>query len=232
MARFTRRRFSRRRSSGLRWFTPNLWNDPQPAVYSTDTFGGGGAVSLTGTPVATQVLRGSAPFPGVTNSAGLLAGKILAERQYFQLLRIVGRMSWYFSLTEQVDMPNGGLVQLWWAIVRMNTEESGIPDVNTIIDLSDEEEQDDKKTILAQDVWTTSYPLGTSLAAGTLHAMAADPPLFSMIDIKLRRPFRNEQDCFLVTQVGVHANGNALPAGEDITLRGKLNLRVLGRFGR
>lgn len=231
----------RRRRSGLRWFTPNLWNASLPQQYNSDTSGAGPANEFTTRTTLTPLLRGTAPFPGVTNAAGLLAGAMLAERQYFNLLRIVGRMNWEMVVEfddpgDTITWPEGGCVSIWWAIFRRGTDEDGRPDTEaagTFPELAIRDNQDDKKLILAQDVWRTRIQRGASAWPDSSHHwLDAEQPLDSMIDIRLKRSFRNEQDVYLATQVGIANFGVNLPAGATFILNGLNNLRVLGKFGR
>lgn len=231
---FRRRRTFRRRGGSLRWFTPNLWNGALPALYASETVTTpGGTGEIVTAPAVTHVLRGSSPFPGMNNSAGILSGKMLAERQYWQALRVVGRMNWYFTADDEIDMNSGGIITVWWGLVRSHTNENGVPDT-PLLALEDEENQDEKPLILAQDVWRTSYPAGTLLQPGTLHPLAGEPPLYSMVDKTLKRGFRNEQDMFLTCQLGVTTWGNAtgIPFDTELHLHGAHSLRLLGRFGR
>lgn len=180
----------------------------------------------------TKVLAGDAPFPGVTNASGQLAGKMLAERQYYNVKRIVGRMSFELGTDKEISMPNGGMVRVYWSLIRWHTDEQGIPDAD-LLTLYDGNDQDEKPIILAQDVWSTAYPVGTTLNEG-FHQLAADPPLYSMVDKTMRRPFRNEQALFLLTTGFVHCytNSAGIPMTTELTLRSHINLRTLGTFGR
>lgn len=231
----------RRRRSGLRWFTPNLWNASAPQVYTADTSGAGPVSEFTTRTALTPLLRGTAPFPGVTNAAGLLAGTMLAERQYFSLLRIVGRMHWWVDVSfddigSTMAWSRGGCLSVWWAIVRRGTDEDGRPDTEStgiFPELATRDNQDDKKLILAQDVWRTKIPAGTTAWSDTsIHALDAEQPLDSMIDIRLKRSFRNEQDVYLAVQLGIANFGDNIPGGTTFQLAGLSNLRVLGKFGR
>jgi len=231
---YRRRGTFRRRKSFLRWFTPNLWNASNPQLYSQ--FIGNGANEQTSEVALTNLCFGSAPFPGVVNPAGIRAGVMLAERQYFSIRRVVGRMRWFLEQDDDVIPMQRTIITVWWAIVRMNTDENGQPDAQALGNfpsLSIRDNQDDKKMILAQDVWRTVVPPGgPSLPDGKLFELEAEPPLFSMVDKTMKRSFRNEQDIFLATQFGVFW-GDTIPAsGTEVNLKGLLNLRMLGAFGR
>lgn len=228
----------RRRKPSFRWFQPNIWTDGGSiGQYSTVVTGGAASASAFTTPGLTRILSGSAPFPGVVNAAGTLAGRILAERQYYRMRRIVGRLNFYLQTDKSINMEaEGGVIQVFWGIVRIPTDEQGVPDEKgagtVIVDLRDAADQDAKEFIIAQDVWTTNYPIGTILPAGT-HALAADPPLYSMIDKTMRRSARNEQDLFLWTAMSIQTLGaNGIPATTDLNLGVLANLRPLGSFGR
>lgn len=225
------RRRGRRRGPRLRWFTPELWNASSPQVYATEIVGAAAPEFTTATSMA-RMVYGSAPFAGVVNASGALTGKQLAELQRWRLLRVVGRMVWYLSIDTAIDMSvAGGQVTVWWAFVRWHTEESGQPDTPFPV-LATRDDQDEKPVIIAQDVWRTNYPIGTTLEPG-VHPLAAEPPLYSLIDKTMRRPFANEQDLFLATQIGIGTNGIAgIPNGLEVNLTGLLNLRVLGNFNR
>lgn len=232
MARF-RRSFRSRRGSGLRWFIPNLWSGNRyntvnlaPTVPAT----GPDYVSDTS---YTRLLSGSAPFSGVNNAAGILTGRILAQRQFWQLRRIVGRLTFAFSGDSEFLFSAGAFMRVHWAIVRAKVNENGQPDEDTFINLVDPDEQDDKQQIIYQDVWQTDYPPGTTLGADEIHHLGAAPPLYSMIDIKTKRPVGNEQDVFLATQLtGFAPFNNGFTVGTEIVLRSYFNLRVLGKFYR
>lgn len=228
---FRRRRRFTRRGSGLRWFVPELWNGPQPGALGFGTIGAATSVYI-GDTVYTRIVAGSAPFAGVTNAAGLLTGKMLEQRQMWCLKRLVGRFQFAFVPDDEIVLSNGGHVRLHWAIIRAKVENTGVPDENTFINLTEREEMDDKPTILYQDCWQTNYPVGTTLPTNSWNVLAAEPPLYSMIDIKTKRWFGNEQDLFLATQYTMFANNGSLTAGAVINEYANLNIRVLGRFGR
>lgn len=236
---YRRRRSFRRRSSGLRWFQPNLWNASNPQLYAgIDPLVASAAEAFSEVAV-TPVIHGNAPFPGVNNAAGLLAGKVLAERQWLNIVRVVGRMTFYVDLVNpgvEVPFTNGGIVSVFWALFRMGTDEQGRPETESGGDfpaLNVRDNQDEKSLILAQDVWRTSVPTGTTWLPGDALSfnVEPEPPLYNMIDVRLKRSFRNEQDLYLATQFGIW-NPDELPSGQGYELRGLVNLRPLGRFGR
>lgn len=238
MAMRSRSKFRRRRFSRMRWFTPALWSHSNPAPFATHTVPSAGPYQQVAIPPGfARVLSGTAPFQGVNNSAGILTGRILAERQYYNIRRIVGRMEFFLSTDSPLDMESeGGAIRVFWALLRMHTDELGQPDEKSdgtaVIDVSESEDQDEKAYIIAQDVWTTAYPIGTQLAAGT-HSLAAAPPLYSLIDKTMRRSFRNEQDLFLATSADITTfGGNGIPSNTALELRALVNLRPLGTFGR
>lgn len=225
------RRRGRRRGPRLRWFTPELWNASSPQTYAQASVVGD-QPEFTTDPTMARMVYGSAPFVGVVNALGALTGKQLGELQRWRLLRVVGRMKWYFNTDSPIDMTvAGGQITVWWAFVRWHTEENGNPDTPFPL-LATRDDQDEKPVIIAQDVWRTDYPISTTLEPGS-HPLAAEPPLYSLIDKTMRRPFANEQDLFLVTQLGIATNGIAgIPDAADVSLSGLLNLRVLGNFNR
>lgn len=226
------RRFKgRRRGPSLRWFTPNNWNTAQPVVVNTQAnWQAGNALFISDTAML-PLLKGSAPFPGVTNAAGRLAGTQLAERQYWRLKRIVGRLEFYMNFSEEAVFSQGLTFRVHWAVVRWHTDDGGAPDT-PFIDLSLRDDQDEKPVIIYQDTWTTDYPVGTSLSgAPAVHPLSSDPPLYNYIDIRTGRPFRNEQDLFLATQFTAYDHGSIVPQ-RDVEMQAHINLRLLGTFGR
>jgi len=226
-----RRKGFRRRSSRMRWFTPNLWNATQPQLYTT-LIAAGGLSEQTSEVALTNLCYGSAPFPGVLNAVGIRAGAMLAERQYYNIRRVVGRMRWYWSASDECTVRQ---VSVFWAIVRMATDENGQPDAQALGNfpsLAVRDNQDDKKLILAQDVWRTFYQTPQAVTGiNQLFECEAEPPLYTMVDKTMRRSFRNEQDIFLATQLGVVFE-TPIQNGEEVRLGGCVNLRMLGTFGR
>lgn len=230
------RRFTRRRGSSLRWFTPNLWSGTAPQLSQTINITPA-APEVYSTVALTPLLRGSAPFQGVNNAAGLLSGSLLGERAWYNIKRIVGRLA-FFARSPDVEVPfdTGGMVTVWWAIVRMNTDENGVPQTEAsgnFPDLHTRDNQDDKKYILAQDVWRTPLPPATLWQENVLQNLAAEPPLYSLIDKTFKRSFRNEQDIYLATQFGVvRYNGANFQNNSTLELFALHNLRTLGTFGK
>lgn len=234
---YRRRRFGmRRRSSGLKWYTPALWNASTPQQYNITTAVGPATPEQYSNSALAPIIWGNAPFPGVVNAAGLRAGVPLAERTYLNIRRIVGRMNWYVEIQDaEVTFPLGGIASVHWAIVRMHTNEDGVPDEQASGNypaLATRDNQDEKAMIIAQDVWRTSIPPATTWPEGSLQFLAAEPPLYNMVDVRLKRSFRNEQDCYLMTQFGVSKWSGDLTQSAVFVLHGLVNLRPLGRFGR
>lgn len=247
-----RRRGSfRRRKSGLRWLQPNAWMASNPNLMGSTAVGSTTIVDeFYSDPMLMPIVEGAAPFAGVANSAGLMTGKLLEARQYFKAIRLVGRLNFFWSIralnesAETLHMPNGGVAAVHWALIRWPTSELGKPldmFINTerAFSLLENEDQDEKKYIIAQDVWRTNYPVGTDLLmvqnGGEIpHPMAAEPPLYSMFDHRINRWVGNEQQLFIVAQFGVYTPGLSNQVGQTTEISGwaLANLRPLVKFGR
>lgn len=238
-----RRTWSRRRSkAGFRWFTPGLWTSATLNPFSSVSTVAP-ATSLEIEASVVPLLSGAAPFPGVNNSAGRLAGRMLAERQYYSIRRVVGRHHWWLAFAmggDDVTLTAPMFAKVNWGIIRWNTDELGVPDSTTsgqgFFDLSLAGNQDDRKTILWQDTWIREFPESTVFPAeiGRPFEIPGPGPLFNMVDARLRRPIGNEQELFLAATVKLWSwnDTDNIPSGSDISLWMSSNLRPYGRLGR
>lgn len=231
----------RRRSAGTRWFQPGLWTQGQEAIVN-DNLTSAPAQTFQQEPSLVSLLRGAAPFPGVNNAAGRLAGTMLAERQYYKINRVVGRLHfWAFTQIGGDDFTTqfGALCRVFWSIIRWNTDEQGVPDSQGpgqgFFDSSVGTNQDERKIIVAQDVWSREFPPATQFNTdGQFWEIPGPGPLFNMIDLRMKRPVSNEQELFLCTTVWWHlfSPNENWPSGSVFQLRSHYNLRPYGRLGR
>lgn len=232
------RRFRRgmRRSRPFRWFTPEVWNSAEPT--GQQPFTAIDATHLAAFSQFTPLMQGWAPFPGVGAN---LAGKRLSEREFFKVMRIVGRLSFAIRNDNVIELnfANAFTVAVHWMILRWDIEENGSPTTvfnpqlatQGLPDLTQLDMQDEKKHIIAQDVWKTEFAPGFSIASGDVKALVPVAPLFSHIDITTRRWIGNEQALFLATQGAIFSPTGGF-ANVDLRLLKWVNLRTLGKFGR
>lgn len=231
------RKFRRRRPA-LRWLAPTNWTDAQwDTIIPANAVVRVSANNLQSEVTMTNLIHGSAPFPGVNNAAGRLTGKILAEKVRYKLLRVVGRMRFGLQNTNSTtgwELGFSGIqVALHWAIVRWETEEDGAPNT-PFLDPSDRDNQDQKDNILAQDVWRWELPDNLVIPAG--NAIVPLPPvgpLYDLVDLPFKRWVANEQDIFLAFSLSAFAQ-DGVPAALDtsIALLWQSNLRPLVQLGR
>jgi len=232
--------FGRRRQfrSRLRWAKPALWtgcteqviadaeilSSPQDCVESADTG-------------VTAIIKGAAPFKGVTNAAGVLTGTILGERQTLGLVRLVGRLQFSLFMDGDDDVvvgPWGIRVEVFWGIQRVSVDDNGIPD-EPVAQLNSDDDQDGKEHILYQDVWTTVFAPGQNLLSRTEIPLNQGAPLYDFIDIRpKKRRAGNEQAFVLSAWFRAFGKGQAWgpPSPHVLKLMVRGHLRPLVSLGR
>lgn len=235
------RRRMRRRRGGLRWFTPNVWSASSGITtnvalgITTPVFevtGAGTDRNLNDIGIC-PLIKGGPPLPAAVNAAGREAGGQLAERQWWRVLRIVGRLAFQFVWTEaELVLTLPMFLTINWAICRLHIDEAGAADT-PLPNLRARDTQDEKAIILAQDVWRHQFGTGHTFDPSSVEVVGSSPPLFSMIDIKTRRSLRNEQDLFLIWDASLFSPSNQIPTTSfESFLSPLVNLRTLGKFGR
>jgi len=237
-----RRRFKRKRS-GLRWFTPNVWSPAVPLSTSGPT--GVGVPTFDSVGSATDrdlaalgtcpLIRGGAPLQPQVNAAGRDTGFVLQTRTYWKVMRIVGRLGWTFNwFTADTPLTRPAYISIHWVIARLKVDEQGVPSLPDT--LRSRDIQDEKFMILAQDVlhqeWDGRTLPGSEFQASGVYRVM-QPPMYDMVDLKLNRWIANEQDLYLLWDASFFSPGADLPtSGFSASVTPWVNLRTLGRTGR
>lgn len=228
-----RRRFSRRRRPMQRWFKPDFYSGSSPTALGNFTTGVP-APSIVSDVMVSPLLFGSAPFPGVANSAGRIAGTILAERQWWTVRRIVGRLSfvWHCQTAITPEIPGDSFyASVHWGIMKWKTEEDGTP-TSPMADPSNVDDMDERWVY--RDVWR-EHVTTTGLAAFEPQDIIGPEPFGSYIDITTRRVMRNEEDLWFVAKFSAHwfaGSGDSNFPSANFLLDSFRNLRILGGFSR
>lgn len=230
-----RRRFTRRRRRPMqRWFKPDVYSSGNPTTLGTFT-PGVPASSIVSDTMVSPMLFGSAPFPGVANAAGRIAGTILAERQWWTVRRIVGRLA--FTVQSETAFEATGPKDVFyyamhWGIMKWKTEEDGTP-TSPMADPSSIDDMDERWVY--RDVWRGQVTPQPSIGAFEPIDILGPDPFGTYIDISTRRVMRNEEDLWFVCKLHLDwfgGSGDSNFPAVPFTIHSWRNLRILGGFAR
>lgn len=213
------RRFKRRRVARPRWFTPNAWNEALGEEVAQS--------NATAVTHATNVLRGNAPFPGVTNASGLVAGQTLAELQRLTLLRIVGRVGFYARNGAEYNEAAVAAYVVHFGFIVLECSESGVPK-DPLPNPRVRDDQDERW------IWRDRYIHGP-ITRTQLDDQPYDlttGPFYGYVDITQRRRMRNEEDLFLLWNARYVGISGTPSDQREYYIQTFHNLRCLGRFSR